>query len=87
MIDPKKYCYMIMFKIKVASNNNNSMKRTNNITQSTAPYNKNIRIKSKEDEMVRQHHSMNMNSSRLWEIVKDREAWHAAVHRIAKSQT
>ena len=31
--------------------------------------------------------SMNMNLSKLWEIVKDREAWHAAVHRVAKSQT
>ena len=28
-----------------------------------------------------------MNLSKLWEIVKDREAWHAAVHRVAKSQT
>ena len=31
--------------------------------------------------------SMAMNLSRLWEIVKDREAWHAAVHGITKSQT
>ena len=29
--------------------------------------------------------SMNINLSKLWEIVKDREAWHAAVHRVAKS--
>ena len=25
--------------------------------------------------------------SKLWEIVKDREAWHAAVHEVTKSQT
>ena len=31
--------------------------------------------------------SMNMSLSRLWEMVKDREAWCAAVHWIAKSQT
>ena len=31
--------------------------------------------------------SMDMNLSKLWEIVKDREAWHAAVHRVTKSQT
>ena len=28
-----------------------------------------------------------MNLSKLWETVKDREARHAAVHRVAKSQT
>ena len=31
--------------------------------------------------------STDMNLGKLWEIVKDREAWHAAVHRIAKSRT
>ena len=31
--------------------------------------------------------SMPMNLSKLWEIVKDREAWHAAVHEVAKSWT
>ena len=44
-----------------------------------------------EDEIVgwhhQCHHSMEMSVSRLWELVMDREVWHAAIHGVAKSRT
>ena len=31
--------------------------------------------------------SMDMNLGKLWEMVRDREAWSATVHEVAKSRT
>ena len=31
--------------------------------------------------------SMDMSLSKLWEMVKDRDVWHAKIHGVAKSQT
>ena len=41
-----------------------------------------------ENEMVRWHHdSMEVSLSKLWDTVKDREAWRATVHGVVKSWT
>ena len=43
-----------------------------------------------EDEMVRWYHQLNEHwvwANSVWEIVKDREAWHAAVHGVPESET
>ena len=41
-----------------------------------------------EDEMVGWHHQLNGHEyEQALELVMDREGWHAAVHRVAKSQT
>ena len=40
-----------------------------------------------EDDIDSITDSIDMNLSRLWETVKDKEAWRAAVHGVAKSWT
>ena len=44
--------------------------------------------RASEDEIAGWHHQHNRYElGKLWEMVRDREAWYAAVHRVAKCQT
>ena len=40
-----------------------------------------------EDEMTGWHHRLDAHEIELWELVMNREAWHAAIHGVAKSWT
>ena len=41
-----------------------------------------------EDEMAGWHHRLDAHEfDELWKLVMDREAWHAVIHRVTKSQT
>ena len=45
------------------------------------------RLDIRGHQRMRRMDAMNMNLDKLWEIVRDREAWHAVVHGITKSWT
>ena len=55
------------------------------ILQSYSNQNSMILAQKQTHRLIEQNRQP-MNLSKLWEILKDREGWHAAIHRVAKSR-
>ena len=74
-----------------------SMNRVKHLAQTTNSLEKTVKLGKIEDRRRRGWqrmrwldsimNSMDTNSGKLWEIVRNREAWNAAIHEVTKCQT
>ena len=87
-INPEYSSEGLMLKLKL-QNFSHLMQRANSL-EKTLMLGK-IEDRRRRQERMKWLHSitnsMDMNLSKLWKILEDREAWHAAVHGVTKGRT
>jgi len=88
-INPEYSSEGLMLKLKL-QNFSHLMQRANSLEKTLMLGKIEDRRRRRQERMKWLHsitNSMDMNLSKLWKILEDREAWHAAVHGVTKGRT